>query len=170
MRCRGFRELIWDYLEGELKDPVKDRSDRHLANCPDCRRELKKAERLLKLLPTGHPPQPSPEYQAAFWPRLREQLAPRRPAILHPLYYGGLAAAVATLILWVSLSGVDSPARKRSQSPVYALATASSPAEYGERSIRYISGPRQREPQISLPEIDYILPRNAAEEIRFLEV
>ena len=170
MRCPGFREIIWDYLEGELEDPVRDRSDRHLADCPDCRRELKKAERLLKLLPAGRPPQPSPEYRAAFWPRLREQLAPRRPAILHPLYYGALAAAVATLILWVSLGGVDRPVREGPQSPLYALATASSPAEYGERSIRYISGPRQREPQISLSEIDYILPRNEAEETQFLEV
>ena len=127
-------------------------------------------ERLLELLRTARAPQPSPDYLAAFWPRLRKKLAPRRPAILHPLYYGGLAAAAAALVLWVSLSAPPVTGRSGIESPVYTLATASSTAEDGRAAVSYISGPSRRAEQPARTGIDYILPRSGARGIKQLEV
>jgi peptidoglycan/LPS O-acetylase OafA/YrhL len=127
-------------------------------------------EKLLQLLRTARAPEPSPEYLAAFWPRLREKLAPRRPAILQPVYYGGLAAAAAALVLWVSLSGPSVTGRSGVESPVYTLATASSPAEDGQTAVSYISGPSRRAGRSDRSEIDYILPRSVTREVERLEV
>ncbi len=134
------------------------------------RRGPVRKERLLELLRSVRAPQPSPEYLADFWPRLRRKLAPRRPAILHPLYYGGLAAAAAALVLWVTLRGPVGPGRPGLQSPIYRLATAAAPDENGERPISYVSGPHRREDPEPSPEIDYILPRSETGGTRFLEV
>ncbi len=130
----------------------------------------KREEKLLRLLRTARPPQPSPEYLAQFWPRIRERLGPRRPAVLHPLYYGGLAAAAAALVLWVTLGGTDLAEQERPGFPVYALATATSPAAEGQSEMRYISGPARRA-ETSRPDgTDYVLPRAGSRDTERLEV
>jgi hypothetical protein len=130
------------------------------------RREPDREARLLELLRSVRPPEPSPEYLAAFWPRLKGKLRPRRLAILHPLYYGGLAAAAAALVLWVSLTGPDTAGMVRSVPPVYTLATASSPAGKGPPAISYISGTPRR----TGPGVHYVLPRSGVLDTRRLEV
>lgn len=166
MRCRKFRKETWKYLEG----PAGERAAAHLKDCPACRRELDRTGKLLKLLRTARAPQPSPEYFSDFWPRLRGKLAPRRPALLHPLYYGGLAAAAAALVLWVSLDGDTLRGNTGPDISVYALATPSSPIEGGPPGVSYISGPARPDGVRARPEIDYVLPRIAARESRRLEV
>jgi hypothetical protein len=126
-------------------------------------------ERLLELLRTTRGPKPSPEYLAAFWPRLQEKLRPRRPAILHPLYYGGLAAAAA-LVLWVSLGDPDTAGRVRPELPVYALGTVSSPIEGERQEMSYVSGQPREEKSGRRRGIDYILPRISAGAAARLEV
>ena len=133
-------------------------------------REPAREERLLELLRAARSPKPSPEYLAAFWPRLREKLAPRRPAILHPLYYGGLAAAAAGLVLWVSLSGPAGTGSGVPGSPVYTLATASSPSAVERPELNYISGPARRNEEHRREGVDYILPRIASGTTGRLEV
>ncbi len=134
------------------------------------RRRPTREEKLLDLLRAARAPQPSPEYLAAFWPRLREKLVPRRPAILHPLYYGGLAAAAAALVLWVSLGGPAGTGSGISGSPVYTLATASSPAAVKRPEVNYISGPARRTGEHRREGVDYILPGIAAGSTGRLEV
>ncbi len=130
----------------------------------------KREEKLLRLIRNARPARPSPEYLAEFWPRLRGRLVPPRPAILHPLYYGGLAAAAAALVLWVTLGGTDLPERERPGFPAYALATAISPAAEGLPGVRYISGPARRAGMGSPDGIDYVLPRAKARSADQLEV
>lgn len=130
----------------------------------------KREEKLLRLLRTARPPRPSPEYLAEFWPRLRGRLGPRRPAVLHPLYYGGLAAAAAALVLWVTLGGTDLADRERPGFPAYALATANSPAAEGQSEMSYISGPARRAAAAREDGTDYVLPRAGARDTERLEV
>ncbi len=130
----------------------------------------RREEKLLRLLQTTRTPVPSAEYRAAFWPRLRERLRSPRPAVLHPLYYGGLAAAVAALVLWVILGGTDLAEQERPGFPAYALATATSPAAEGQPEVRYISGPARRSAPARTEGTDYILPRAGVRDTERLEV
>jgi hypothetical protein len=136
----------------------------------DRRRETDRTEKLLELLRAERAPEPSPEYLAAFWPRLREKLSPRRPAILHPLHYGGLAAAAAALVLWVTLSGPDGAEQVRPDLPVYTLATASSPGGGERPETSYVSGPSRTAGRRQSGGINYVLPRIAERETGRLEV
>ena len=134
------------------------------------RREPDRREKLLELLRAERAPEPSPEYLAAFWPRLRERLGPRRPANLHPLSSGGRAPAAAALVLWVSLSGPNGAGEVRPDLPVYALATASSSGGGERPEMSYVSGPPRTVESRRPGGIDYVLPRIAARESRRLEV
>jgi len=126
--------------------------------------------KLLELLRAARAPEPSPGYLAAFWPRLRQKLPSRRRAIIQPLRYGGLAAAAAALILWVTLAGTERAGRTGPASPVYALATASSPAAGERPETNYVSGTPRGKENDRRAGTDYVLPRISARENGRLEV
>jgi len=46
----GFGELLSAYADGQLRGGELDRFERHLSQCPDCRTNLKRMERLNELL------------------------------------------------------------------------------------------------------------------------
>lgn len=140
---------------------IKDESPKH-------REGPNREEKLLELLRAARGPEPSPEYLAAFWPRLRQRLGPRPKAILHPLYYGGLAAAA--LVLWVTLTGPDLAGATPPEFPVYALATASCPVEGERAEMDYVSGAPRKEADGRSTGTDYVLPRIAARGNGQLEV
>ncbi|MDP8237150.1 MAG: hypothetical protein P9M08_12270 [Candidatus Erginobacter occultus] len=146
------------------------RERKPLEETPNDRRGPTREEKLLQLLRAARAPEPSPEYLAAFWPRLREKLAPRRPAILQPIYYGGLAATAAALVLWVSLSGPAVTGSSGIESPVYTLATASFPAEDDRAAVSFISGTPRRAERPARTGTNYILPRSETREVARLEV
>lgn len=132
--------------------------------------EADRTGKLLELLRSARGPEPSPEYLAAFWPRLREKLGPRPKAVLRPIYYGGLAAAAAALVLWVALPGPDPAGITPSEFPVYALGTASCPVEGDRTETNYISGAPRGGDRGRPNGIDYVLPRIAARRDARLEV
>ncbi len=129
-----------------------------------------RTEKLIKLLRGARAPEPSPEYQAAFWPRLQEKIgsARRRKTIIHPLYYGGLAAAAAALVLWVTLTGDDFSGTGRHEFPLYTMARASCPATGAETD--YICGPRRGSEGNARKGVNYVLPRITPRKTGRLEV
>ena len=57
--CHNIRELLDDFLDGDLSRSEKSKIKRHLKGCPECRSELmrqRKTENYLKRLPLIHCP------------------------------------------------------------------------------------------------------------------
>ncbi|MFB3738731.1 MAG: anti-sigma factor [Candidatus Velamenicoccus archaeovorus] len=52
LTCRELVELVTDYLEGALSPRDRDRFERHLAGCRDCRAHLAQMRRTLTTLGT----------------------------------------------------------------------------------------------------------------------
>ena len=40
-RCAEVREHLWEVIDGEASARVRSAVERHLTECPDCRREMK---------------------------------------------------------------------------------------------------------------------------------
>jgi len=158
MFCKKFEKQGWDYLDGR-----DDGFSTHLKECPRCREELERSRKLLILLKERAAPVPSSAYSDSFWPRLKEEISgrktQRRPFSilkLNPLYYAGMTAAAAAVILWVSIRTPDSAifVASSTESPNYIISPAEIPFEADSPAINYISGPGgEREDKV-----DYILP------------
>jgi anti-sigma factor RsiW len=104
------RQILSVYLDGELLAPWKEKMERHLETCPDCRRRLELWRRL-----TAEPERGAAEENAALEAaharvlhRLEGTAAPRRGAALWrrrvsiPLP----AAAAAALALFIALAAL----------------------------------------------------------------
>ena len=138
MKCRGLRELVPDYLAGELSAESIQLFEAHLAACEDCQAELEQIESTWVALGKLPDEEPSPELRGRFYSMLEDEkrrLAkaeqeswlkrldrwlnswwPRRPAIQ-------VAMAVVLLVVGVAAGsrlesvavGVDEVAQLRSE-------------------------------------------------------
>jgi anti-sigma factor RsiW len=128
MTCERVRQLLSDYLDGELSSAVTTRIQSHLYGCPGCEQEHQALRRTVQLL-AGHGRQRVPiDCRDLVLARLRagERLAPapRRdwwrgivPELPFPLPATGVprAAAVAGLALfclggaWLLRAGTGAP-------------------------------------------------------------
>ncbi|MBE6611170.1 MAG: hypothetical protein E7632_01650 [Ruminococcaceae bacterium] len=50
LSCDAARELMFDYIDGQLSESEKSRLEAHLSDCDGCRNELEKCRRMLALL------------------------------------------------------------------------------------------------------------------------
>src|SRR5262245_19154288 len=98
MRCRRVQLQLLDFSLGRLEDPAASAIAGHLELCADCRRVLRREQRVAAML--GAIPQVEPRQDA--WSVVEAALrAPARPVRLRlsgwqPLLWaGGLAAAAA---------------------------------------------------------------------------
>lgn len=104
MICRRNHDLI-RYVAGDLPPRAREAFERHLAQCPACRRELGAAQRLEGLLRHVGPPAPPADLPARALARARATWrppTPRAPVAVQAL--AGSAAVAATLMLAVFVS------------------------------------------------------------------
>jgi anti-sigma factor RsiW len=73
MKCHDIRELMPEFLAGQLSVDASDQLDAHLAKCADCRGELEQVESMwtaLGDLPVG---EPGPGLRSRFYAMLEEE-------------------------------------------------------------------------------------------------
>ena len=169
MLCQQFENKVWDYISGRLARRPVERFSAHLKECSRCRKTLEKAGKLLELLQAEQAPVPPAAYRDSFWPRLREKIMARevtpRPRFVirfNPLYYAGLGAAVAVLILWVSLRETPTPIfqvsrRAADDTADYVLAVSRRPVPARGPMVDYVSPVAGKRGQEGATDIDYIL-------------
>jgi hypothetical protein len=162
MKCNQFKKQIWNYLDGRA-----DEFQAHVNECPQCRKTVKNAEKLLTILKERAAPAPPAAYCESFWPRVKKKIRnqdslPRPFSILkmNPIYYAGMSAAAAALIIWVLIQESDStvmtgsPAEPRD----YIMATAAKHRTSGKPDVNYICPPGGNYGGEKEGKIDYILP------------
>ncbi|CCH51923.1 anti-ECFsigma factor, ChrR [Fibrisoma limi BUZ 3] len=70
MNCEGAKDRLLDYLNDELPATERAALDAHLANCPDCQRELADNRQIWQLMATVPTPEPRPDMRANFYAML----------------------------------------------------------------------------------------------------
>lgn len=97
MTCDGFRDQVFDYLGGTLRDRAAFQD--HYASCPACASTLRGIEENEKLLSTAGAPAAPPE----LWPAIARAISAARPLPSRVRAWASLAAAAAVLLVVLSL-------------------------------------------------------------------
>jgi hypothetical protein len=151
LRCRRVRRLLWDHLAERLSEGPLEMVERHLSECPRCRREaagLRQAQAILQAC--RREPTPSPRTQ---WHTLRARLqdgpppmAPRGPVWPSRLVAtGGFAAALLAIAVTVRLSlPVGSLQYRPTASADHGALVVSSPPKPVDRVAPLMHPPQSR--------------------------
>ena len=106
-------DLVLHYY-GELRGPEAGSLERHLRECASCRESFTRLEQVLRAVDEAPVPEPSTDFEAAVWTRLRPGLRanrpPRRSAFgLRPSAFGlprwAFAGGIAALVVIAFLTG-----------------------------------------------------------------
>jgi anti-sigma factor RsiW len=73
MKCEDLKNLIPEYLQGDLEQFDLDEISSHLFNCPNCREELELFEKSWSLLDSWEEISPSPGFQSAVMREIRKE-------------------------------------------------------------------------------------------------
>lgn len=73
MDCRRIRQNLPAYLDSELSRPDMITVEAHVADCTVCRKELDALEKTWERIARLAPIQPSPDFRARFWERVRQE-------------------------------------------------------------------------------------------------
>jgi len=92
------------YLDGELSEANVAAVEAHVAECASCRAALDELRELQALLVSDA----APELGESLWPRIAEQIAPKKPWWSTAFGLGTAGAAVAGIVIGVML-GLGSP-------------------------------------------------------------
>ena len=133
MDCRQTKELLHDFADGRLAEPLARQVQRHVAECSDCRDFQQREHRLQQLLAVKRHEKPATDYLenflGEFHRRLAAELAPR-PSFWRQLsnrlpvpafpsfrlgYLHALGAAVALVLIWRGLVAIDLPGSSERQ-------------------------------------------------------
>ena len=158
MDCRQTRELLHDFADGRLAEPVARQVQRHVAECSDCRVVQQRGHRLQQLLAVKRHEKPGAAYLdnflGEFHRRLADEMAPQ-PSFwrqlgerfhLQPLtsfrlgYPHALGAAVALLLVWRGLVAIELPASSERQDFTIPhstpnMLTATLPVKTADRAV-----------------------------------
>jgi len=74
MKCRKFKRLLSDYMDGILDPETVGVVKEHLARCSSCASDLKAMQRTRELISVKRAEHPPEAYWDGFWPSLRERL------------------------------------------------------------------------------------------------
>jgi anti-sigma factor RsiW len=74
MRCDDIRDVLIEYLGGELSERESDEVRLHVATCDACRRELESLQDTFAMLADDGYREPSPFYWTRFQARLRRRM------------------------------------------------------------------------------------------------
>ena len=72
MRCQNVRDRFPDYLTGEMEEGQKDKVQVHLAECPECRKELESLTEIWTKLGVIQEELPRPQVRSRFYSMLEE--------------------------------------------------------------------------------------------------
>jgi tetratricopeptide (TPR) repeat protein len=143
MKCDEVRELLDDYVDGELHGGERDSVARHLLECAACREEERSLLSLLAgaaALPRELPP------ARELWPGVRERLRPSLlafPQTLPPFRPMTLAAAAALLVAlssavtWRVARAPEAPLAASAGAPLASLVAYTLGAELLEAEREY---------------------------------
>ncbi|MGB9877135.1 MAG: anti-sigma factor family protein [bacterium] len=108
MKCERIKELLSDYINGDLSEGMRALVDNHLESCPSCRLELKKLEKMCVLLRSFQPVEPplgfAQKVLASYYSRRK------KASLLRSFFLGGLqpkralAYAGLSLLLVISIA------------------------------------------------------------------
>ena len=110
MKCEEIKELLTEYLDGELPAGDAASVEEHAAECEACRAELealRQTSALLKSLPRADAPAGLAQNVAASLDR--QITARRRAAALRWMHVGGWLSAAAAIIIMINLAPWESP-------------------------------------------------------------
>lgn len=142
------QELFSAYLDGEVTGREKEHVERHLRECPDCRRRFQEMRQTVRLL-HGLPEMPLP-YNFTFGPsqlypniRVPQPSGPPKRSWAYPLLGGATALAATLLIVVLAFdlllsspqAGTAVPvARKAQEQPAAEVAKDEAELREGERA------------------------------------
>jgi hypothetical protein len=98
MNCRTFSDLLFDFLQGRLRES-RAAFDAHRASCADCADRLDGIRENERVLSSARIPTAPPD----LWPRIAAAVALARPVPARGLRVASLLAAAAALLLAVTL-------------------------------------------------------------------
>ena len=73
MNCQKIKELIPEFIDGGLKDEMRNLIESHVSTCLDCRRELRAMEKAWHMLGEVEEIKPDPYYVPRFWAKVDAQ-------------------------------------------------------------------------------------------------
>jgi anti-sigma factor RsiW len=72
LSCQEIVELVTEFLEGTMDDPLRTAFEAHLAKCPHCPHYLEQIEATIRVAGTIEPEALSPEFQAGLLEAFRD--------------------------------------------------------------------------------------------------
>jgi len=102
MKCGECRERMGLYLAEALTGHWIEQFEQHIANCPDCARELREKQQVLIMLHNLPAPTPSEDLATRIKAAARAQLRQPEPQV-RSAYYLKVAAACAVVVLAVGV-------------------------------------------------------------------
>lgn len=111
MQCRETKQLLPEYIQGELKRDVQTRVQSHLNACHGCREELRLMQETWRMLGEVDDIEPAPGYVSRFWAGVEsqrpwhEQILQRTKYIVfqHPWVPALASAAVILIVAGITL-------------------------------------------------------------------
>lgn len=149
---KDYKKMIFAYLSGSLDGEERAAFERHLAVCPECRKELSEAEELNSFL-DGFSPDPPEALKNGVMARIR---AEKRQARLKRLWRIALPAAMLTVVIAAAAVYPMMLGNKHSGALLDGASDASDAC--GSNKDQNIFGsfeetPDDREPEESVPDI-----------------
>lgn len=141
MDCRQTKELLHDFTDGRLVEPVARDVQRHVAECSDCRVFQQRDRRLQQLLIVKRHETPGVAYfdnflgefhqrlaaetapRVSFWQQLRGQFNLPPMPVFRFGYTHALGAAFALALIWRGLVAIELPASSERQDFAAPLST-----------------------------------------------
>ena len=113
MKCKLVEKLLPAYIEGVLPPKRSEQLERHVDDCPHCRKELQTFEETIHHASSLPVEYPTPEAWRAFWPTLRMRISQHQASEENRLPFWvrmhgwKIAGAVCVLLLLLSLWGLS---------------------------------------------------------------
>jgi len=104
MECQGVKNLLSEYLEGDLSDLQKAQVNQHLSSCKDCAAELETLKRLVKGLGSLKKVTAPPDLLDGIHRQLGKKAFLSRFKV--PLETAGVLASIILVILFINQSGI----------------------------------------------------------------
>jgi hypothetical protein len=112
MNCNNVKELLYEFITGNLQGDELISVQRHLENCENCSREIERIAHTVKLLDKAKPPPLSADFTETvlkraeelplppkpFWQRIKDHIMPYLTPAPSPTLIKGLAMAVVLLV------------------------------------------------------------------------
>jgi len=129
MKCGECRERMGLYLAEALTGNWIEQFEQHIANCPDCARELREKQQVLIMLHNLPAPTPSEDLATRIKAAARAQLRQPEPQV-RSAYYLKVAAACAVVVLAVGVGVIwRAPFARQAMAPTPAPAEMTVAAE-----------------------------------------